>query len=111
MSADGCSGGMDALARWWNKYLRGVGEGRPLAFTACCDEHDLFYEQGGRRNGRAWPRYLWDEWRDRLFADALLRRCIAGDLKRRGRPLWVRLHVPWLFWLGARLGGVCYWGR
>jgi hypothetical protein len=111
MSANGCSGGMDSLARWWNKYLRRAGDDRRLAFTGCCDEHDLFYGQGGVRNGRSFLRHLWEEARDRWFADGILRRCIAANLRKRGRPWWVRAHVPWVFWLGVRLGGWFYWGK
>ena len=97
MAADGCSGGMDALARIVNR-LRGAGKDRPLAFTGCCDEHDLFYEQGGSRA-------------DRAFADCILRQCIARNLQRRGRSRWVRLHVPWLCWAAVRLLGGRYWGK
>ena len=92
----GCSGGMDAFARWWNRVVRRAGSGRPLAFTGCCAEHDLFYEQGGSRA-------------DRAFADAVLRRCIAENLMARHRPLWVRLHVPFCFWLAVRIFGGFYW--
>ncbi len=98
MPPNGCSGGMDALARWWNKYIRRAGDDRPLAFTGCCDEHDLFYKQGG--SGK-----------DRAFADRILRRCITENLRRRERGWWVRLHVPWVFWAGVRLGGYWFWGR
>ncbi len=97
MSADGCSGGMDTLTRIVNR-LRGAGKDRPLAFTACCDEHDLFYDQGGTR-------------KDRAFADSILRQCIADNLRKRGRSRWVRLHVPWLFWFFVRCFGWIYWGK
>ncbi len=118
---------MDALARLVNKYIRRAGpdssgsgqfgsgpagRGRPLAFTGCCDEHDLFYEQGLPWQG--WGRVLpWlrQSFRDRAFADRILRKCIAQNLRRRGRPRWVRLHVPWCFWLGVRLGGWWFWKR
>ena len=98
MPPNGCSGGMDALARWWNKILRRAGDNRSLAFTGCCDEHDLFYEQGGGR-------------KDRAFADRILRRCIADNLRRRGRGRWVRLHVPWVFWVAVRVGGWWFWQK
>jgi hypothetical protein len=52
---NGCSCGMDALAKAWNKYVRRAGDNRRLAFTGCCDEHDLFYAQGGSRADRAGP--------------------------------------------------------
>ena len=64
---------MDALAKAWNKYVRRAGDNRRLAFTGCCDEHDLFYAQGGSRA-------------DRAFADRILRQCIAEnqyDVKMR----------------------------
>lgn len=70
MAANGCSGGLDTLARWINKYIRRAGDGRNLAFTACCDEHDLFYEQG-----TFWPGKTWKDWPGRKA---------AGDM--RGSP-------------------------
>ena len=97
MAPDGCSGGMDALARLVNR-LRGAGRNRRLTFTGCCDEHDLFYEQGGTG-------------KDRAFADKVLRLCIADNLRKRGRNRWVRSHVPWIFWAAVRIGGRFYWRR
>lgn len=91
MAPDGCSGGMDKFAQW-------VRKGNKLAFTGCCDEHDLFYEQGGN-------------WRDRAFADRILRQCISANLRQRGRPPLVRLHVPWCFWAAVRCFGWLYWER
>ena len=122
MAADGCSGGMDALARWINKYIRRAGDGRKLAFTGCCDEHDLFYEEGTRWPGATWHDcpgaaafYAWVGGRLadipwRWKADRLLRQCIAANLRKRNRSLWVRLHVPWCFWLGVRVCGWWSWG-
>ena len=99
MAPNGCSCNMDRLARWWSRtFFKAEGKGRKLAFTGCCDEHDLFYEQGGSR-------------KDRCFADQILRRCIAANLKRRKRNGWVRLHVPWVFWAAVRLGGWYYWTK
>ena len=95
---NGCSCGMDALAKAWNKYVRRAGDNRRLAFTGCCDEHALFYAQGGSRA-------------DRAFADRILRQCIAENLTRRGRGWWVRLHVPWIFWVAVRIGGRFFWGQ
>lgn len=95
MTTDGCSGGMDAIARIVNR-LRGAGEGRKLAFSPCCDDHDLFYEQGG-------------SWRDRAFADKILRRCIRDNLIRRKRGWWVQAHVPVVFWVCVRMCGWIYW--
>lgn len=97
MPPNGCSGGMDTLARWWNTYLRRAGDGRKLAFTGCCDEHDLFYEQGGSS-------------RDRWFADRVMRECIRENLRKRQRGPWVCFHVPWCFWAGVRMGGWWFWG-
>ena len=97
MATNGCSGGMDTLARVVNR-LRGAGQGRKLAFTGCCDEHDLFYEQGGTPKVRA-------------FADRLLRECIAANLKKRNRPVFVHQHVPWLFWAAVRMFGWIYWAK
>jgi hypothetical protein len=115
VAANGCSGGLDSLAKWINEYIRRAGDNRPLAFTGCCDEHDLLYEQGARWLG--WRRFLpwlWGRVRDipwRWKADRLLRQCIAVNLQERGRPWWVRTHVPWCVWLGARLFGWLFWGR
>lgn len=91
MVVDGCSGGMD-------KFAQVVRKGHKLAFTACCDEHDLFYEQGGSRA-------------DRAFADDILRECIAHNLRKRDRSRWVQKHVPWCFWIAVRCCGWIFWGR
>lgn len=84
MSTDGCSGKMDVVAKFVN-YFRTGEKGRKLSFTGCCDEHDLFYEQGGSR-------------KDRAFADKILRECIKANLIKRKRSKWVQLHVPYIFW-------------
>ena len=96
MPPNGCSGGMDRLAMLLHR-IKGKGREKKLAFTGCCDEHDLFYEQGGTA-------------KDRAFADKILRLCIAENLKKRKRGRWVCLHVPWVFWAGVRLGGWWFWG-
>lgn len=61
--------------------------GRDVKFRICCDEHDLFYDQGGDR-------------RDRAYADKLLRECIA----REGHPVWA-----WACWAGVRCFGWWFW--
>ena len=122
MAANGCSGGMDTFARWINKYIRRAGDDRALAFTGCCDEHDLFYEQGVMWPGKTWKdwpgfrpllSWLWGRVKDvpwRWRADRLLRECVAANLKARGRSKWVRLHVPWCVWVGVRVLGWWNWG-
>lgn len=97
MVTDGCSGMMDYLTCLINKYIRQVGY-KKLSFTGCCDEHDLFYEQGGNK-------------KDRAFADKVLYNCIKSNLLKRNRPKHVCVHVPFLFWLGVRLFGWMYWSK
>lgn len=92
---NGCSGALDDVMRWVNKYIRRVGD-RPTAFSWACDIHDIDYKWGGSA-------------KDRARADKRLRRNIAENLRERGRPWWVRLHVPWCVWAGVRIGGRKYW--
>ena len=93
---NGCSGGMDALAKAVNR-AKGRGK-KPFTFTFCCDEHDLFYAQGGNAATRR-------------FADNILRQCIAQNLAGRGKHRLVQWHVPWCFWLAVRLFGWLYWSK
>lgn len=83
---DGCSGKISWL---WRKV-----KGNGPAFEYCCDEHDLFYDQGGG-------------WRERLFADRLLRDCMLENLRRRKRPL----HPAWVFYVAVRVCGWLYWKK
>lgn len=63
--------------------------GLDMPFRGCCDEHDLFYEQGGSR-------------RDRAFADKLLLRCVSDS----GHPV-----SAWAMWLAVRVFGGPHWAR
>lgn len=63
--------------------------GRDLIIRPCCDEHDLFYEQGG-------------SWRNRAFADKILRCCVRD----MGYPV-----RAWIIWTSVRLFGWTCWGR
>lgn len=63
--------------------------GKDLPFRVpCCDEHDLFYQQGGTRA-------------DRAFADKLFRECI----REAGYP-----KSAWVCWAAVRLAGWWNWG-
>ena len=97
MRPNGCSGGVDKAAAAINR-LRGKGQGQKLWFTGCCDQHDLFYAQGG-------PAQV------RQFADKMLRQCIHQNILDRGKRRWVAWHVSWAFYLGVRGFGWIYWGR
>lgn len=84
MAVNGCSCGVSWLWR--------VFTGAPPSFEYCCDEHDLFYDQGG--SGA-----------DRLFADRLFLACMLADLQTRGKgPALGRL-----FYRGVRAFGWINW--
>ncbi|MDL2285806.1 hypothetical protein LJB93_03590 [Desulfovibrio sp. OttesenSCG-928-F07] len=59
--SNGCSGGLSTFYR--------VFLGRNISCRACCDEHDLWYHEGG-------PEEL------RLKADTILRECAANAGKK-----------------------------
>ncbi|WP_298032476.1 hypothetical protein [uncultured Desulfovibrio sp.] len=61
--------------------------GRDMPFRVCCDEHDLFYDQGGSAA-------------DRTFADRVLRECIRS----MGYPV-----SAWIVWICVRLFGGSHW--
>lgn len=63
--------------------------GIDMPFRGCCDEHDLFYEQGGT-------------WKDRAFADMVLRQCVRDS----GRPV-----VAWVMWAAVRVFGRRHWEK
>ena len=67
-------------------HLRLFGIDMPC--RGCCDEHDLFYEQGGG-------------WRDRWLADRLLRECVIAS----GHPV-----SAWIMWAAVRVFGGSHWG-
>lgn len=77
--SDGCSGGVTWFYRTWL--------GRDIGCRYCCDEHDVAYEEGGRRE-------------ERREADRRFRECI----RESGRP--VRAVI---FWCAVRLFGRRYW--
>jgi len=83
VASNGCgaAGGISRLWRWLT--------GGPPPWEACCNEHDLAYEQGGPAAWRAW-------------ADALLRDCMI----RRGWPV-----RAWAYWLVVRALGWAFWKR
>jgi len=66
----------------WRKI---TGHGPP--WEACCDEHDVFYAQGGSEA-------------DRLFADMRLLACVHA----KGHPIWARI-----IFVGVSLGGWAHW--
>lgn len=76
-----CSGG---VSRLWLRFLGAIPP-----FERCCQEHDLFYEQGGG-------------WRNKWFADRLLREC----MQRSGHPA-----LAWIFWLAVSTAGWLWWLR
>jgi len=76
---NGCSGGVGIL---WRTFT-----GADPCFTYCCDEHDLFYEQGGSEE-------------DRKFADGLLRDCMIRD----GHPI-----LAWIFYIAVQKFGASHW--
>ena len=84
LQPNGCSGG---ISFFWKLFT-----GQPPKFEYCCDEHDLFYIQGGSAS-------------DRLFADRLLRDCLRRDLQKRGKDKW----LAGLFYLAVRAGGWWAW--
>lgn len=61
---------------------------KDMPFRGCCEEHDLFYEQGGKRA-------------DRAFADKLFRKCI----KAKGYKV-----SAWVCWVFVRAFGGFFWG-
>ena len=62
--------------------------GVDMPFRGCCDEHDLFYEQGGG-------------WRDRWLADRLLRECVTAS---------GHAAAAWIMWAAVRVFGGSHWG-
>ena len=133
MSANGCSFGLDKLARVVNT-IRGIKSYRRsqhgaffpyikaawrqahvLAFSFCCSQHDLLYDQGtpwkGWKHIGPWFVGRIKDVPARWLADRLLRQNVAANLKQRNRPLFVQIHVPWFIWIGIRLGGWISWGR
>src|SRR3990167_3710815 len=89
LKADGCSSSPD------------------LFFKECCDEHDVYYRTGKDAEGRPVTR---------AQADARLRRCQHrfARLRQKGvvpliGPWFWRTAVPWLYWLGVRVGGRRVW--
>lgn len=63
--------------------------GHDMPFRPCCDEHDLFYEQGGLAS-------------DRRFADKIFRQCI----KESGYPI-----SAWICWIAVRCMGWTCWNK
>ena len=80
VKTNGCSGGIDTAYRAVYR--------KPPPFGYCCNEHDLFYYQGGGRATRA-------------FADERFRQCLQGHIG------W----LAWVLWMAVRVCGVLYWDR
>lgn len=68
-----------------------------LFYTACCDEHDIYYRTGHDEDGKPITRYQADK---RLFA------C----MKRAGKtPVVGRFLLPVVYWSAVRLFGGGAW--
>lgn len=68
-----------------------------LAYTRCCDEHDIHYRTGKTINGKPITR---------AQSDAQLREC----MKRAGKtPVVGRWLLPWVYWSAVRLFGRQAW--
>lgn len=78
---NGCTGGISKLWR--------LATGRRPPFEPCCNEHDLFYDEGGGSEDRRW-------------ADERMRDCISAA----GYPA-----LALLMWTAVRLLGGLFWGR
>ena len=81
MASNGC-GAAGSISRAWRALT-----GSLPPFEACCDEHDLAYEQGGTAEVRKW-------------ADGLMRDCMTRmGFKTRANIYYVAVRTfGWLFW-------------
>jgi hypothetical protein len=92
-----CSTCLDLRAAW--KRIKGDGctAVPDLGFTGCCNRHDKEYRTGADESCRKISR---------ARSDYHLLHCILTD---RRAPLWRRLLIAPIFYLGVRLLGWKFW--
>lgn len=88
----------EQLKRAW-KYLRGDGctAVPDLTYSKCCRAHDADYRYAVNEEGEGLTR---------AEADRRLRECM---MKTGKTPVIGRFLLPWVFWLGVRVGGAGIW--